>query len=51
MGFDPEGVYELGNGETHETRTVSGREINEKGLAFTQPKASGSIWFYCKKQG
>ena len=51
VGFDPEGVYELGNGETHETRTVSGREINEKGLAFTQPKASGSIWFYRKKQG
>ena len=34
--------------ETGESFTVSGDEINEKGLTFSIPKRSGIFWFYKK---
>ena len=48
MGFDPDGKYILRNGETGEMRTIAGKEICEKGVEFSQPRPSGSIWFYEK---
>lgn len=48
-GICPCAEYILRNGETGETYTVSGAELVEKGITFTQPKRSGAVWFYEKK--
>jgi len=45
----PCGEYELKNEQSGECYTMSGQEILDKGIAFAQPKASGAIWFYTKK--
>ena len=44
--FREEAMYTLRDGESGETRTVSGREVLERGITFSQPLSSGSIWFY-----
>ena len=38
--------YTLRDGETGETRSLSGQEIEKNGITFAQPRPSGSIWFY-----
>ena len=50
-GFDPDREYALRDGETGETRALTGREICEKGVEFAQPRPSGSVWFYEVKYG
>ena len=44
--FREEAMYTLRDGESGETRTVYGREVLERGITFSQPLSSGSIWFY-----
>ena len=44
--FREDGAYVLRDGETGETRTLTGKEIWENGLTFAQDRPSGSRWFY-----
>ncbi len=49
-GFCPGCTYELRDGESGETRVLTGEEICARGITFTQPRPSGSIWFYTVKR-
>lgn len=44
--FEDGKVYEFESPETGESFTVSGAEINRKGLTVRIPKRSGIFWFY-----
>jgi len=44
--FENEKVYEFDSPETGESFTVSGAEINGKGLTVRIPRRSGIFWFY-----
>ena len=44
--FESGKIYEFDAPETGENFTVSGDEINEKGLTVRIPKRSGIFWFY-----
>ena len=44
--FEDGKVYAFEAPETGENFTVSGAEINEKGLTVQIPKRSGIFWFY-----
>lgn len=44
--FESEKIYDFDSPETGESFTLSGDEINEKGLTVRIPKRSGIFWFY-----
>lgn len=46
FAFDAGAEYIFENGETGETYTQKGSDITKKGIVFTQPVRSGSVWFY-----
>jgi alpha-galactosidase len=48
--LDKNSEYNLCNEESGESRIMEGREAMSKGIVFSQPVRSGSIWFYERKK-
>jgi alpha-galactosidase len=46
QGLRADRGYRFEQGETGETRTISGAELQEKGFTFALPRRSGEAWFY-----
>ena len=44
--FDPTKLYNFQNAETGETFTMTGKEVIDNGITFTQAQRSAGIWFY-----
>jgi hypothetical protein len=47
-GIDPGAIYVFENGETAETREITGKDLASTGFTFALPPRSGAIWFYRK---
>jgi hypothetical protein len=45
-GIRPDARYQFENGETGETRDISGEDLIHNGFTFMLPARSGAIWFY-----
>jgi len=48
--IDPSARYIFENGESDETKTISGKELLASGFIFRQPPRSGAIWFYRRQE-
>lgn len=46
QGIDPAARYRFEEGETGETRELTGAALAQQGFALTLPARSGTIWFY-----
>ncbi|MDD4889104.1 MAG: alpha-galactosidase, partial [Phycisphaerae bacterium] len=50
-GFRSDVTYRLVNPETHDTRELTGADIQRDGFTLACPKREGAIWFYRAKTG